>query len=89
MNKWIRKAGNWFFANIPGKPYLVFESQPLYADNTRAVYDEMIRRELYKKYKLIWVTPNVQEKTISIPHSKVIYIRKSDFCNKLYRYSER
>lgn len=35
--------------------YIVFESIPDYSDNTRAVFDEMIRRGLKNHYKFIWL----------------------------------
>lgn len=33
---------------------ILFESSPEYSDNTRAVFDEMLRRNVNSKYKLIW-----------------------------------
>ncbi len=40
------------------KPVLLFESKPDYADNTRAVYDEMVRRGLRQTYDLVWQDEN-------------------------------
>lgn len=37
------------------KNVIVFESKPDLSDNTRAVYDEMIRRGLNQKYQLVWL----------------------------------
>ena len=36
------------------KDSIVFESIPPFSDNTRAVYDEMVRRGYDKKYMLVW-----------------------------------
>ena len=36
------------------KPYILFESRPPFSDNTRAVYDEFLRRGFDKKYRLVW-----------------------------------
>lgn len=36
------------------RPTIVFESVPDFADNTRAVYDEMVRRGYGEKYNLVW-----------------------------------
>ncbi len=36
-------------------PSIVFESLPPFSDNTRAVYDEFLRRGFDKKYKLTWL----------------------------------
>lgn len=40
------------------KPSIVFESLPPFTDNTRAVYDEMVRRGYDKKYRLAWLCPD-------------------------------
>ena len=40
------------------KNIIVFESKPDYADNTKAVFEEMIQRGVQKKYKLIWQIQN-------------------------------
>lgn len=39
---------------IPMRKTIVFESKPDFSDNTRAVFDEMIRRKINYKYKLVW-----------------------------------
>lgn len=44
--------------------YIVFESLPDYADNTRAVFDEMVRRNLNKKYKFVWLC---KKSTTTVP----------------------
>lgn len=36
------------------KPSILFESKPIFSDNTRAVYDEMVRRGYGRKYRLVW-----------------------------------
>ncbi len=36
------------------KPSIVFESIPDFSDNTRAVFDEMVRRGFDRKYRLVW-----------------------------------
>lgn len=49
------------------KKYIVFESVPDLSDNTKAVFDEMIRRGINKQYKMIWLVQctNKPQKTIS------------------------
>ena len=37
------------------KNVIVFESKPDISDNTKAVFDEMLRRKLNKRYKLVWL----------------------------------
>ena len=36
------------------KPCILFESRPPFSDNTRAVFDEFVRRGFEKRYHLIW-----------------------------------
>lgn len=36
------------------KQSIIFESIPIFSDNTKAVFDEMVDRKLYKKYYLVW-----------------------------------
>ena len=49
MKSWIKKK---IISII--KPCILFESSPDFSDNSRAVYDEMVRRGYDKKYDLIW-----------------------------------
>lgn len=35
--------------------YIIFESNPDFSDNTKSVFDEMVRRNFNSKYKFIWV----------------------------------
>lgn len=58
LKKIIKKIVYFFF---PLKNVILFESAPDYSDNTRAVFDEMLRRGLNKKYKLIWFSKTVKE----------------------------
>ena len=46
----IRVIFKW----VPKRNIIIFESAPDYADNTRAVFDEMIRRGMNQKYRLYW-----------------------------------
>ena len=43
---------------LPKKKWIVFESVPDLSDNTKAVFDEMVRRKLNQKYlfimKVVW-----------------------------------
>ena len=42
------------FLRMISKPTILFESVPDFADNTRPVYDEMVRRGLGKRFCLVW-----------------------------------
>lgn len=62
--------------------YIVFESVPDVGDNSKAVFDEMIRRGINKKYKLVWL---LSEKKKNYPNiHNVIYAEKGDEKSKWY-----
>lgn len=44
-----------FYMSIRFRNYILFESNPDYADNTYYVYDELLRQGYNKKYKFIWI----------------------------------
>lgn len=50
----LKKIANWVLNHIPGRKYIVFESSPAYSDNSRAVLEEMIRRNYQKRFRFIW-----------------------------------
>lgn len=63
--------------------HIVFESAPVYADNTRAVFDEMVRRGLHKKYTFYWYcTPNVHRPT-EVAHAKFLEFPGNTLFQKL------
>ena len=47
------KIKRTFYGVLPKRNWIIFESVPDLSDNTKAVFDEMLRRKLNKKYKLI------------------------------------
>lgn len=55
----LKKAIKFFLEKTTNlfriKNIILFESLPDYSDNTKAVFDEALRRGWNKKYKLIWV----------------------------------
>lgn len=81
----IKRAIKWMIAKLPGKQYIVFESKPEFSDNTRAVFDEMLRRGLDRKYKMYWW---VTEKNASMPGNQDVGILNADsfWGLQLYRW---
>lgn len=51
--KWQLK--DKFASNTTRKNVIVFESLPDISDNPKAVFDEMVRRSMNKRYKLVWL----------------------------------
>lgn len=73
LKKKIGKICRTVFSRLPLGNYILFESVPDLADSPKAVFDEMIRRGLNKKYKLIWwVKDRNDEKLPQI--NNVIYV---------------
>lgn len=56
-------------AALPGK-YILLESAPDVADNTKPVFDELLRRGFNNKYKLVWVCSDARQ---SFPAYKNVY----------------
>ena len=48
-----------FFRLKPIKNIILFESVPDLSDNTRAVFDEMVRQGINKEYQMVWLIRNV------------------------------
>ncbi len=74
INELLQKILLIIFKNSKLKNYIVFESAPTYSDNTKYVFDEMIRRGLNKKYKCYWFVGNDQiGKKLSINNIDNVY----------------
>ena len=59
MKKKLKKLIERLVAILPTRKIILLESVPDLSDNTKAVYDELIRRGINKKYKIVWVvSPN-------------------------------
>lgn len=54
MRRTIKNGILWLLDKLPGGNFILFESKPDFSDNTKAVFDEMQRRGLHKKYKMFW-----------------------------------
>lgn len=69
INDLIYKSNNKLLL----KNYILLESKPDFSCNTKAVYDEMIRRGINKKYKLIWFVDDKNKfKDIKLKNVKFI-----------------
>ena len=55
LKKIIVSLTNKIFNLLPMGNYILFESYPYYSDNTKSVFDELVRRGWNKKYKFVWV----------------------------------
>lgn len=81
MLRIIRKTAKWILDNFPGGNHIVFESKPDFSDNTKAVFDEMLRRGMQKKYRMYWW---VADKKAELPHfPNTRYLDQKTFWNRL------
>lgn len=69
---------------IPMKKMILFESSPDYSDNTKAVFDEMLKRGLNKKFKLVWAC----DKKESISYLKEKF-KNTDNVDFVYRWGRK
>lgn len=73
-----------FWNIFPISNVILFESAPVYADNSRAVFDEMIRRGMQKKYRFIWLCPDEASAQTAIPHAISINRHPKALLRRLY-----
>jgi len=73
MVKKCKQAVKWLIAHLPGKKAVVFESIPDFSDNTRAVFEEMVRRGLDKKYDFYWWVTKKGAALPEYPNVKYLY----------------
>lgn len=64
------------------KNYIVFESLPFYSDNTKFVFDELVKRNVNKKFKMIWIADKgTDSKALNCDNVKII--EGNSFLNSL------
>ena len=77
----IKKILKMIIGIIPCGNVIMFESVPDLADNTMPVFEEMIRRGMNKKYKMVWWVSNASK---DFPkYENTVFIDKSSFMNKI------
>ena len=69
MRDGMREILYKIFALFSSNKTIVFESVPDFSDNTKAVFDEMLRRGMDKKYRLVWF---VSDKKKRLPENKSV-----------------
>ena len=77
-----------FLLNLfPLRKTILMESIPDLSDNTKAVFDEMIKRELNKKYKFRWIVGSINNSLPKIPN--VYYVQEDSKLKYLYRITSK
>lgn len=70
--KLISKVIRKIYGKRPVQDMIVFESVPDLSDNTKAVFDEFIRREFNEHYKMIWLVERIDAKYPKIRNVKYV-----------------
>lgn len=83
-NRIITPIGNRFIAHYKLQDTIFFEGVPDFRDDARLVYDEMIRRGIHKKYKMLWAVEH-PELFSDLPEYNTFFIKKGS--DEWIRYS--
>ena len=75
MMQKVKNAAKQLLDKLPGGNYIVFESIPVCSDNSRAVFDEMQRRGLQKKYKMYWWVPDKKADLPKFPNTSYLDLK--------------
>ena len=87
MNNFVKKFAEKGLKKAPMKNIIVFESNPDCLDNSRAVFDEMLKRGVNDKYILLWSLNNNNELPEDLKGIKNVMGLNSDDRKYKYRYS--
>lgn len=68
----MKNLKKWVLENMPLSNVILFESAPVYTDNTKAVFEEMVRRGLHKKYQFIWLYQSKDQAPQGVDHVKFV-----------------
>ena len=82
--KAIQNLRKWILTCIPLRDTIIFESCPVFADNTKVVFEEMVRRELYKKYRFIWLHLGRDALPEGVEHVKFVKYPGSNWLKNQY-----
>lgn len=86
----LKKIVKWFLRRLPVTKTILFESCPDLSDNTKPVFDELIRRGYNKEYKFIWMCYDDIKKTYPvIKNVTYIDVRKHHIKSSLLNYTSK
>ena len=77
----IKTLAKKIINRLPTKKLIIFESAPDLSDNTKAVFDEMIKRGMNEKYEMLWLLS--KEPTDSLPKIKNVKYVKMENTKKI------
>ncbi|MBC1814023.1 hypothetical protein HCA60_16120 [Listeria booriae] len=73
------------FRLLPVKNMVLFESMSGFQDNSKALFEEMMRQRLNQKYKIIWFVADPKRMN-DLGYDKVRFMKKSGITRKSIRY---
>lgn len=76
----IKAVIKWILRHLPAGNYIVLESVPDLSDNTKAVYEEMIRQGFHKKYRMFWWVNGPAEDLPKLPNTA--YLRQDTWLHR-------
>ena len=80
----MKDLRHWLLTHIPLRNTILFESVPVYADNTKEVFDEMVRRGLHRKYRFIWLHLGRHPLPEGVEHVKFVKYPGSSWLKNQY-----
>ncbi len=79
----IKKIIKGMLSLVPTKKLLVFESIPNLSDNTKPVFDEMIKRGMNEKYKFLWIVDSINDDLPKIKNVSYLAVDDPNFKYKI------
>ena len=73
-----------FFRLLPIEKIILFESVPDLSDNSKAVFDEMVRRGINKHYQLIWLIRGERREHCAIENVTYVCAEGRTFKERMY-----
>ena len=89
IKKKIRIFGKWILNHMPLSNTIIFESAPVYTDNTKAVFEEMVRRGLHRKYNFLWFYMGKDTPPEDVAHVKFMKYPPDNRLKRLYALYQR
>lgn len=90
LKKYVKFVVDKITDIIPISNVILFESSPEYTDNTKAVFDEMLRRNLNNEYKLIWACEKEEKREyFNEKFQDTENVFAINFSSKIYKFYYR
>ncbi len=80
----IRKALSYLFKLIPLRNYILIETIPDFSDNPKYIFDEMVKRGINNKYRLIWYLYKEENRGALSEIKNIKYVSDSNIFGLLY-----